>query len=95
MPKLTIVIGANGAGESTWCDQHRGDLPRSFYNADSIARGLGDWNSAEKQREARDLVDKAIEDHLKARSNFGFERAHLRGARGRALCDAPRRSDTK
>ena len=73
MPKLTIVIGANGAGKSTWCDQHRGDLPGSFYNADSIARGLGDWNSAQKQREARKLVDSAIEEHLKARSDFGFE----------------------
>lgn len=73
MPKLTIVIGANGAGKSTWCDQHRADLPGSFYNADSIARGLGDWNSAEKQREARELVDRAIEDHLNARSDFGFE----------------------
>ena len=73
MPKLTIVIGANGAGKSTWCDRHREDLPASFYNADSIARGLGDWNSADKQREARELVDKAIEEHLKARTDFGFE----------------------
>ena len=68
-----IVIGANGAGKSTWCDRHQEDLPASFYNADSIARELGDWNSADKQREARELVDKAIEKHLKTRTDFGFE----------------------
>lgn len=73
MPKLTIVIGANGAGKSTWCERHRAELPTNFYNADSIARGLGDWNSAQKQREARELVDQAIEHQLAARSDFGFE----------------------
>ena len=73
MPKLTIVIGANGAGKSTWCERHREELPTNFYNADSIARGLGDWNSARKQREARELVDQAIERQLAARSDFGFE----------------------
>ena len=73
MPKLTIVIGANGAGKSTWCEWYREELPTNFYNADSIARGLGDWNSARKQREARELVDHAIEDQLAVRGDFGFE----------------------
>ena len=58
MPKLTIVIGANGAGKSTWCDRNRKErLPTDFYNADSIAKGLGDWNSPRKQQAARELVD--------------------------------------
>ena len=53
MPKLTIVIGANGAGKSTWCDRNRKErLPTDFYNADSIAKGLGDWNSPRKQQGA-------------------------------------------
>ena len=41
MPQLTIVIGANGAGKSTWCRRHRDRLPEHFYNADSIAEDLG------------------------------------------------------
>ena len=39
MPKLTIVIGGNGAGKTTWCRRHRDRLPGQFYNADSIAEG--------------------------------------------------------
>ena len=73
MPKLTIVIGANGAGKSTWCQSHREELPEHFYNADSIAQGLGDWNSPTKQRAARELVDSKIKDHLEANEDFGFE----------------------
>ena len=33
-PKLTVVIGANGAGKTTWAREHRDTLPRPFYNAD-------------------------------------------------------------
>lgn len=73
MPKLKVVIGANGAGKSTWCRAHRSELPRPFYNADSIAEGLGDWNSTDLQREARKLVDKKIEERLKNNEDFGFE----------------------
>ena len=74
MPKLTIVIGANGAGKSTWCNQHRARrLPAHFYNADSIAQGLGDWNSPSKQRAAREVVDGNIEKHLTEKNDFGFE----------------------
>ena len=73
MPKLTIVIGANGAGKSTWCSSERKHLPKHFYNADSIARGLGDWNDADLQQDARDVVDGKIESHLERREDFGFE----------------------
>ncbi len=73
MPKLTIVIGANGAGKSTWCRRHRDQLPEHFYNADSIAEGLGDWNSPRNQRAAREIVDRRIQAHLNSKENFGFE----------------------
>ena len=43
-PELTVVIGANGAGKTTWCREQRDSLPKPFYNADSIAEGLGDAN---------------------------------------------------
>ena len=85
MPKLTIVIGANGAGKSTWCDRHRDELPANFYDADSIAKGLGDWNSADKQRQAREVVDKAVEEHLTARTHFGFESTYSGSSRPRIV----------
>ena len=73
MPTLTIVIGGNGAGKSTWCFANRERLPGHFYDADSIARGLGGWNNADRQRDARKVVDAAIQDHLKKKESFGFE----------------------
>ena len=82
MPSLTVVIGANGAGKSTWCDKHRRKrLPGHFYNADSIAKGLGDWNSPGKQETARKLVDAAIEEHLRKREDFGFESTYSGNSR--------------
>ena len=86
MPKLTIVIGANGAGKSTWCDRNRKErLPTDFYNADSIAKGLGDWNSPRKQQAARELVDQTIEEHpggpVRAMAGRGAVRVRRRSTR--------------
>ena len=90
MPKLTIVIGANGAGKTTWCDRraNRARLPADFYNADSVAKGLGDWNSPKKQSEARRLVNETIDAHLKKRTSFGFESTYS----GRSRPDIVRRA---
>ena len=63
-PRLTVVIGANGAGKTTWARKYRETLPKPFYNADSIAEGLGDANDAAPQRAARKLVDECIERDL-------------------------------
>ena len=73
VPKLIIVIGANGAGKSTWCRRHDDQLPEHFYNADAIADGLGAWNSPTNHRAARKLVDDRIERHLARNEDFGFE----------------------
>ena len=72
-PKLPIIIGANGAGKTTWTRKHRDELPQRFYNADSIAEGLGSANDPALQREARRLVDEQIERDLAQRRDFGFE----------------------
>ena len=36
---LAVVIGANGAGKTTWARRHRQRHPPTFYNADSITGG--------------------------------------------------------
>ena len=36
IPELTIVIGGNGAGKTTWCKQQPHELPEAFYNPDAI-----------------------------------------------------------
>ena len=73
MPELFIVIGANGAGKTTWADANRQDLPSHFYNADSIASGLGSADEAQHQLAARGIVDRAIAQHLLRQESFGFE----------------------
>ena len=67
-PRLLIVIGANGAGKTTWANQNRTQLPSHFYNADSIAGGRGDPSQTGPQREARgpssraDAIGNQIDD---------------------------------
>lgn len=65
-PSLVVVIGANGAGKTTWARRHRHRLPLSFYNADSIAEGLGDANSPEQQTRAAEpgIVGLARRHHV-------------------------------
>lgn len=72
-PALLVVIGANGAGKTTWARANRGLLPKPFYNADSIAEGLGDPDDSTLQVKARQIVDAAIERDLRERRIFGFE----------------------
>ena len=90
MARLTIVIGGNGAGKTTWCRQHRNELPEKFYNADSIAEGLGDWNSPTAQEDARRLVDDRIREHLTKREDFGFESTYSGESRPRVVVEAKR-----
>ena len=73
MARLTIVIGANGAGKSTWIRSNRRELPADFYDADSIAQGLGSYDDPALQRQAREWVDRRIEEHLERGESFGFE----------------------
>ena len=87
MPTLTIVIGGNGAGKSTWCSRNRERLPDHFYDADSLARGLGGWNDAERQRDARRLVDVAVHDRLERNESFGFESTYSGASRPNVVKD--------
>ena len=85
IPKLTIVIGGNGAGKTTWCRQHPHELPEAFYNPDAIAQDLGDWNDAGNQREAGRIVNAAIRRHLERREDFGFESTYSGRSRPRIV----------
>ena len=70
-PGLVVIIGANGAGKTTLSTEHRKRLPLHFYNADSIAEGLGDANDPKQQAEARAIVEAAIEKRFRNHEPFG------------------------
>jgi predicted ABC-type ATPase len=89
-PRLTIVIGTNGAGKSTWCSKHEDELPAAFYDADSIANSLGDWNDPHDQIQAARRVNGAIRDHLARRESFGFESTYSGRSRPRMVERAAR-----
>ena len=82
-PRFVIVIGANGAGKSTWCRAHQEELPSNFYDADSIAQGLGSYDDSARQLEARALVDAHIDQHLEQNDSFGFESTYSGASRPR------------
>ena len=72
-PELTIVIGANGAGKTTWTTKHRHLVPKPFLNPDAIADGLGDANDRTLQRRAGQITIKEIEKVRREHKAFGFE----------------------
>ena len=90
-PELLVVIGANGAGKTTWARKNRDLLPQPFYNADSIAEGLGDANSTDLQTRARALVDQEIAQRLKHHEPFGFESTWSGASRPAIVRDAANR----
>ena len=64
VPWMLAVIGANGAGKSTWCKHFSSVLPDPFFDADHIAHELGSYDNPNDQRRAREIVDRGIEDCL-------------------------------
>ena len=76
-PRFVIVIGANGAGKSTWYRSHRDELPSNFYDADSIAQRLGGYDDPALQLEARAAVDAHIDRHLEQSESFGCHSASV------------------
>ena len=85
MPRLTLIVGANGAGKSTWCRRHRHRLPDDFYNPDEIAEGLGGASRSSKQRAAAEVVSRAIREHLERREDFGVETTYAGRTRPRLV----------
>ena len=67
------MLGANGAGKSTWVRAHRDELPVPFFDADAIAQSMGDYNDSVAQRTARAMVDAGVARSIERRESFGFE----------------------
>ncbi len=72
-PVFTIVMGCNGVGKSIWKRKNYDLLPARYYDQDSIAGGIGDWNSDEARARTRVIVDAEIEESIRERWDFGIE----------------------
>ena len=72
-PVFTIVMGCNGAGKSAWKRANYDLLPTRYFDQDSIAGGIGDWNSEDARQRTRVYVDREIAVAIDARVDFGIE----------------------
>ena len=91
-PVFTIVMGCNGAGKSAWKRAHYDLLPDRFYDQDSIAGGIGDWNSEDARRRTGRLVAAAVDSAIERRVSFGIESTYS-GRPGREMVERLRGAD--
>ena len=72
-PVFTIVMGCDGAGKSAWKRKNYDLLPSRYFDQDSFAGGIGDWNSSEAHTRARVYIDAQIAESIDQRLDFGTE----------------------
>ena len=83
-PVFTIVMGCNGAGKSAWKRDNYDRLPQQYFDRDSVAGGIGDWNSEEARARTRRIVDDEIAKAIENRKDFGIESTYS-GTPGREM----------
>lgn len=72
-PKVVIVMGCNGSGKTAWKRANYDRLPEKYFDQDSIAGGIGDWNDAGARQRTREYVDAEIAKCFAERESFGTE----------------------
>lgn len=85
-PVFTVVMGCNGVGKSAWKRANYDQLPRRYFDQDSVAGGLGDWNDPERRAETRALVEAKIAEAIEQGQDFGTESTYS-GLPGQALVE--------
>ncbi|MDE0443911.1 MAG: hypothetical protein OXL38_17600 [Gammaproteobacteria bacterium] len=81
-----IVMGCNGCGKTAWKRANYDRLPERYFDQDSIAGGIGDWNSESVRARTREFVDAEIAKCFSERVSFGSE-STFSGRPGPALLD--------
>ncbi len=66
-------MGCSGAGKSAWKRDNYDRLPDRYFDQDSLAGGMGDWNDQGARERTRIYVDKESDDIFAARLDFGIE----------------------
>ena len=84
-PWMLAVIGANGAGKSTWCRHFAPALPDPFFDPDLIAQKIGSYDDPANQRVAAKMVANSISNCLRERRSFGLESTYSGRSRPRLI----------
>lgn len=72
-PKLVLIMGCNGCGKSAWKRSGYDSLPEIYFDQDSVAGGIGDWDNKNARERARKYVYEKIAECFEPRLDFGFE----------------------
>ena len=72
-PVLTLVMGCDGVGKSTWKRMNFDHSPDRYFDQDSIASGIGGWDKGVARERARVYVDGEIKSSFEQRLDFGLE----------------------
>ena len=91
-PVFTIVMGCDGSGKSAWKRANYDRLPDRYFDQDSIAGGIGDWDSEDARQRTRRYVDEEVGAAIEARVSFGIESTYS-GRPGREMVGRMRASD--
>ena len=83
-PVFTIVMGCNGAGKSAWKRANQDRLPERYFDKDSVAGGIGGWDTPDARRRTDEYVNGEIDKALAEGLNFGIESTYS-GRPGAAL----------
>ena len=72
-PVFTIVMGCNGAGKSAWKRANYDILPERYFDQDSVAGGIGDWNSIDARKRTAEIVNNEVAKAMLDRVSYGIE----------------------
>ena len=72
-PVFTIVMGCSGAGKSAWKRANQDRLPERYFDKDSIASGIGGWDTPSARARTDEYVNAEIDKALASEDNFGIE----------------------
>ena len=83
-PVFTIVMGCNGAEKSAWKRANQDRLPERYFDKDSVADGVGGWDTASARERTDEIINAELDRALAGQHNFGIESTYS-GQPGRTL----------
>lgn len=91
-PVFVIVMGCNGSGKSAWKRANYDRLPDRYFDQDSIAGGIGDWNSEEARDRTKGIFEAEVAEAIRHGLSFGIE-STFSGRPGPEMVERVRQAD--